>query len=153
MIDVASLEILDLECRIFTKYLAGEDPAGDVLQAYQRAHTVSTVAPDAPPPGPVDRALLRIARVGPRCTRGADGYAAVFAKATLLRRKLVLLVAILESRGDTASKIDSAEPGPRWMWMLQIGAQALGSVVVLSLAALLIIPLSLWYRLVDAPAA
>jgi hypothetical protein len=153
MADGARVDALALECRTFTQYLVGADPAADVVAAYHRAHVVTAVAPAGASSRPLDRALLRVARLGPVCTRAADSYAAAFARSTVLRRKLVLLVAILESRGETASTIDSADPGGRAAWMFRVGAQITASALMLALAALVIIPLRLWYRVSNAGGA
>ncbi|SRR6266508_1653220 len=150
MIDMTRAAALAVECTTLTNYLVGEDPAVDVVAAYQRAHEVSTVEANRLSSPALDRALLRIAHLGPRCARAADGYAAAFAKTSALRRKLVLLIAILESRGETASRIDSADPGSRILWWLDVGARIGVCVTRVGLAALLIVPLCVWYRVVDA---
>jgi hypothetical protein len=150
MADATRVDALALECRTFVQYLVGEDPPHDIVAAYQRAHDVSTVSASGLSSRALDQALLRLARVGPVCARAADGYAAVFAKASVLRRKLVLLVAILESRGQTAARIDSAEPGPRAAWILGLSARIGLSLLMLGAATLAIVPLRIWYRLVDA---
>src|SRR5690348_4672039 len=93
--DVAQLERLTEECQILTSFLIARGAPADVAAAYVRAHEVSPVAARGTASA-LDRALLRIANLGPRFARAADAYAAVFARNALLRRKLVLLVAILE---------------------------------------------------------
>ncbi len=139
---------LAAECRIFTRYLVDGEAPTEVMAAYERAHKVSAVAPHGNTP-PLDRALLRVAHMGPDFTRVADGYSAAFAKASLLRRKLVLLVAILESRQRTAAVLDTAVPGSRAAWVLTVGLRVTGCVLMVSLATLLIVPLYVWYSLAD----
>ena len=133
------------ECSIFTRYLIGCEPPSDIVTAYQRAHAVSAVAASRASP-PLDRALLAVAHVGPRLARTADAYAALFAKASLLRRKLVLLVAILESRQQTAALIDTSVPGSLASGFLAVGLNAFASASMACFAALLIGPLFIWYR-------
>jgi hypothetical protein len=142
-------DLLATECTTFIKYLVGRSAPPDVVAAYQQAHEVSAVERAGRAPS-LDRSLLRLARVGPASARVADAYAAVFARASVLRRKLVLLVAILESRGETAPMLDTAHPGPRARWFLEVGLRAIASVLMLCIAALVILPLTLWYRLSGA---
>ena len=96
--------------------------------------------------GPLDRALMQVAHWGPPFTRVADGYAATFARASLLRRKLVLLLAILESRRQTAAVLDTAVAGSRVTWALTVAVHVAVRVLVTCLAALLIVPLWAWHR-------
>jgi hypothetical protein len=145
-------EELGAECLIFTRYLIDTDPSSEVVTAYQRAHEVSAVAPPGGR-GPLDRALLRVAHLGPGFARAADGYAAAFAKRSLLRRKLVLLVAILESRQHTAVVLDTAVPGSRAAWVFTTGFQIAGCALVVGLATLVIVPLCLWYSLRNTDAS
>lgn len=107
---------LAAECGVFCRYLVDRDaPPGEVA-AYQRTHERGTVEAGVVSTS-VDRALLRFARTAPALARTADAYAAVFAGASLLRRKLVLLLAILESRGPTTDALDTARPDrARYGW-------------------------------------
>jgi hypothetical protein len=147
--DVDPIEVLAAECRVFTRYLLDADTPSEVMAAYQRAHEVSAVAPRRAS-RPLDRALLRVALLGPGFTRAADGYAAAFAKASVLRRKLVLLVAILESRQHTAAVLDTAAPGSRAAWVFAVGLRVATCALLVSLVMLLIAPLYAWYSLMDA---
>jgi hypothetical protein len=149
MTDARRVEMLAAECRIFTRYLIGIDAPSEVLADYQRAHEVSAVEAGGAEQ-PLDRALLRVARMGPLCARASDCYAAAFARASLLRRKLVLLTAIFESRQKTAAIFDSAVPGSRSAWVCEVAARAGMSALMGCFAALVILPLRLWYRVIDA---
>jgi hypothetical protein len=151
MSESSHFEQLGTECHVFTRYLIDAAPASEVVAAYRRAHEVSSVAPRGSL-RPLDRALLRVARMGPRCARAADGYAAAFAKGSVLRRKLVLLVAILESRQHSAVLLDTAEPGSRAAWVFTVGLRMAGCVVAVCFAALVVVPLYSWYS-VRAPQA
>jgi len=141
---------LDDECTVFVKYLTGAEPAPDVLAAYRRAHEVSAVVADHATLRSLESALLQVARIGPAYARLADSYAGAFARASVLRRKLVLLVAILESRGATAAALDTATPGSRAMWILETSARVAVSAVLVLLATLIILPVRLLRRPVDA---
>jgi hypothetical protein len=95
---------LERECSVFSRYLASAD-AGDVLRRhYVRAHDPGMHGPVAP--GAADDPLVAWARGGPWRARLADVYASRFDRSGPLRRKLVLMVAMLESIGETSRRVD-----------------------------------------------
>ena len=98
----------------------------------------------------LDRALLHVAHWGPGFARAADAYAGAFARPSILRRKLVLLAAILESRGETARLLDTAHPGSRLILIAELVARGGLVVLLVTLALLLLAPLRLWYRVAHA---
>jgi hypothetical protein len=124
--------------------LIGCDASADVISAYQHAHEVSAVASVATATT-FDLAVLRVAQAGPACARAADAFAALFARGGMLRRKLVLLVAILESRGATTVLIDTADPGSRMSFILGAALRASGSVLSAAVAGAAILPVAAWY--------
>ena len=130
------------ECQVFCRYLAGLDATDDVVRAYQRAHDVSTLKLNAATP--MDRALLQLASGGATMARIADSFAAPIAPGGALRKKLVLLLAILESRGASASRVDRAVPGSRALWVIDAVFHAAGWFIRFVAAALLLLPLRLW---------
>jgi hypothetical protein len=132
------------ECDVLCRYLVRQPAAPDVVASYLRAHTIGSVASDGTTPA-VDQALLSLARMGPRRARLADSYAAVFARSGVVRRKVILLVAILESRGATAAALDTAVPGSRLMWIAELAGHALLAAARLGVAVLLVLPMRLWY--------
>jgi hypothetical protein len=140
-------DLIIRECDVFHRYLMGAAAPEDVLTAYRRAHEVGGVEARGVAE-PLDRALLGVARNGPAWTRIVDAYAAVFAKSSLLRRKVVLLLAILESRGSSSEALDTAMPGSRLVWTAQVALCAALTLCRIAVAALVVQPLGLWYRFI-----
>ena len=136
------------ECRVFCRYLADRTPPDEVLTAYRRAHQSGIVDVDAVG-SPVDAALLRIARRGRFLTRAADAYAVTFAKSSLLRQKLVLLLAILESCGSTNAAVDTVVPGSRVRWAMSIFLNVVVFAAGLCLVAVAVVPARIRYRRVS----
>jgi len=94
------------ECDVFCRYLVGRAPAEYVSRKYAEAHSGPGFQPVRPSSGApsrfaamsgFDAALLRIGARGPAWTSLADSYACIAARGSALRKKLVLLAAILES--------------------------------------------------------
>lgn len=104
------------EADVFARYLVGAPAGGYAAERYAAGHDALPTACRAD-----GRALVRVAAAHPLLTRVADAYVRLFAPRSLLRHKLVLLLAILES---SAGSHAAFEPRP---------ASALG--VVLRLAA------------------
>lgn len=103
---------LERECDTFCRAIIGRSAPDQVRVAYVRAHETGPVLRDAPErPTRFDDWLVRFARGGPARTSLADSYAVLFARTTLLRRKLVLLLAILESTAPASRWIDTPDPG------------------------------------------
>lgn len=142
---------LAAECGVFSAYLLGSAAPHDVVAAYTRAHAVGVIRTSAA--SALDRAALATARRGPVLARAADAFAAFAARGGLLRQKVVLLVAILESRGDTADYIDTAQPGSIAGFVADAAVRTLITLSLAAAAAVVIVPLAGWYAISGAPDA
>lgn len=107
--DAADRETLEAECARFARHLAGLEASPAVKGAYVRAHAKGSRGP-LRSTDDEDDVLVQIARGGPWSVRFADAWAAVFDRHGVLRRKLVLVLAILES-GPDSERIDVPAPG------------------------------------------
>lgn len=127
---------LERECSVFSRYLAGAD-AGDFLRRhYIRAHGAGMHAPVAP--GSPDDALVAFARGGPWRARLADVYASRFDRSGPLRRKLVLMVAMLESVGETSRRVDRPTTESFAAFALGAAGRGLWYIVALPVSMLLV---------------
>ena len=97
---------LERECDTFCRYLAGAECGERVRAKYREAHELGIVAVDGASTR-FDRALVAFARLGTFSTRLADAHARLFRNGGLLRRKLVLLLALLETHADTVGRVDA----------------------------------------------
>ena len=93
-----------------TRYLIGRRPSDYARAKYRAGHRAGGGGPGDVGPS-FDDELLEFGRRGPWAMRVADSWASRFSPGGKLRRKLVLLLAILESDGATSSRADSPEPG------------------------------------------
>ena len=85
---------LERECAVFTRFLTGLDPSGYVRTRYVAAHAVRPQLAEATTR---EARLVALAATGTVWCRLADAYAALFEPRGLLRRKLVTLLAVLET--------------------------------------------------------
>ena len=98
----------ELECEVFCRYLIGEAPSSYVVEQYL-AGISSAVFQDADGSA-FDDVLGRFAAKHPLLTGLADAYSRFLRPKSIVRRKLVLLLAILEST-SFATRVDEADDG------------------------------------------
>lgn len=123
------MNLLDAEARCFGRYLLGQTPNDYAVAKYRYYHDTLRSQlgdqrvyelPDQPGDrigdesggsgDRFDRFLLGVARRHPWLTRMADAYGRFFRPRGLLRKKLVLLLAILESCHPSHKMLDSVDP-------------------------------------------
>lgn len=97
------------ECRVFTRYLIGADPDNSVAATYQELS--SAAAFGSRTWDRFDHFLVRMAAWHPVAAVVADLHARFFRPHTLLRHKLVLLLAILEVAPGTAARLQGSGGG------------------------------------------
>jgi hypothetical protein len=134
--------LLEEECRIFSTYLLGSPPSAYVREQYVRAAHMRGVAFDDEL-SPFDRLTLRLARYGPVPARCADAYCAIFHRAGALRRKLIVLAAILEHVAPASDAFDNVEPRHAALAVLSLVAYGWVAAGSLVLGALVLLPASL----------
>lgn len=113
---------LEAEGRVLCRYIAGAEPPAQLLQHYAAACRVHGVAADAAQ-SPFDRAALALARRGPMRARMADAFCAVFHRGGALRRKVIIMTALLESAAPSSETFDAPQsPGPLGAFLQLAGA-------------------------------
>ena len=133
---------LSVECQIFCQYLIQQKPDSYITQKYQQAHQfgdISLLQMDSP----FERCLLRLAGIHPFMTRLADAYSSVLFSSSILRKKLVLLVAILESSQYSQGLADMPEPSTRMTFLARCVVEGTTFVCMASLAFIFLLPLHL----------
>lgn len=96
------------ECKVFCQHLINQAPNDYVLMKYVDAHRLGEMAQ------PVDlfkfeSLLLYFARISPLCAKLADTYTRIILRHSLIRKKLVLLLAILECSRPYYSFFDNPD--------------------------------------------
>jgi hypothetical protein len=93
---------LQRECDVLCRYLIGTAATPYVSTNYVEFHNRGRFKPNR-----FDQLLIRIASAGPLLARFADTYASRFARRAILRQKLVLLLALLESATPSSEYVDT----------------------------------------------
>ena len=141
---------LENECALFVRHLASLPPSSYVTAKYVAAHAQELV--ERPAGDALDALLVRVAARGRAYAAVADAYSRFTRPGGTLRRKLVLLAAIMESAPAT---YHAFEPPPPTRASFTIGRIALHGAMfgfVLIASVVVLGPAHLWLR-VSRPAA
>lgn len=132
--------LLESECRVFTRFLIGVAPEAYVIEKYVEAHgkVAALTGGDA-----FERRMVRIAARGPVLAKAVDAYARLAAPRSLLRNKLVLLLAILESCAPSYRLLEAVDGAAVPVQFLRLAGRGLLGAVSILLGAALVVPLRL----------
>jgi NADH dehydrogenase len=135
-------ELHERECRVFSRYLTGQLPEAGMCEKYSEAlasrqHRLLEVH------GRFDALLLRLAAVHPLLTRFTDIYSRFCYSDSVLRRRLVMLLAVLETRGSVFMQLDSPNCAGMAGFLFGMGVRGVASVVLLVLSLFTLLPLQL----------
>jgi len=128
-------ERLERECEAFARYLTGAAAGDYLVEKYLQAHAQGAVGSG----GAFDRALVALARRGTFLARLADAHARVFAPGGLLRRKLVLVLALLEC--SAPERVDSVTSRSARGFFLRAAWLGACFACLLALSILVCVPL------------
>jgi hypothetical protein len=137
-------ETLNRECSVFSIYLVGQPPSEYVKKKYRAAHQTGSLL--GAPAHPGDDFLVRVARIGPRSAKLIDGYTRVFRPFSTVRKKLVLMLAILESCAPAHKYLDSADSAAFLVLLLRVVSHCLTFIVMVVIGLFLVFPAELIMR-------
>jgi len=141
---------LERECRSYARYLIGQAPSAYVIEKYLDFHRQSdlssTLTHDR-----FDRFLARISARGPFLARMADTFASRFRKHSLVRGKLVLTLALLESAPPGFEIVDRVPGGGFAGAGLRLGWNALRYALVLAVSVAIFAPVRFAMALSSEP--
>lgn len=138
---------LDRECAVFTRYLTGGPPTEALCAAYRRGHAHMPLDDAGGPAATtLDRWALRVARVGTPWARASDAYHRFFHPTGVLRKKLVLLLAILEHAPPHHTELNRGSGGGPVGAVLGLAATGIAFGLAVVGGGLLLGPVHLWSR-------
>ena len=140
----SSLEhhILDRECSVFFEYVTGRNPSDYVLIKYREANTKLFQDSDK---NPFDQFLLTISGLHRIVAKLVDAYSSVFFKRSIVRKKCILLLAILESCPIGSEYFDVPEQGSKSILFVKMLWKAAGFFVALIVSIVFLMPLHLLF--------
>lgn len=130
------------ECRVFTRYLIGRLPDDYIQRKYAQAFEPGQPLGTSVATG-FDAWLLKLAVLHPLLTRTTDIYSRFFRPASVVRTRLVLLLALLESWATTAATLDSTQRSGMVSFTVVLLAEAGLSAMLLLAATPFLLPAQL----------
>lgn len=131
-------DVLTSEARVFTAYLCGDDITADISDHYLKA--TRTLAIDHQPADRFDRMTLAFARRGVGFAWLADSYAALFNRGGMLRRRLALLMSILENAPTSHRHFEQSPSQGPVAAVLKLGLNGVTEAAVLVVATAIFMP-------------
>jgi len=138
-------DLLDRECSVFCRYLIGQKPDDYVKRKYWEAHRDHTLSGSGLS-NRFDSLLVKIAGISPWTTKPIDVYARVFQPHSLVRKKLILLLAILESCAPTYEYLDIVDSANVLRFFMASFQRCFIFAVLLLVATVAILPIGLVVR-------
>jgi hypothetical protein len=137
----ASALALERECLIFARYLTGQAPSRYIVEKYLDFHQKIGVRGDSTR---FDRFLVSTAVRGPYWTRLADSYGTVFRRNSVLRERLVVVLALLECAPPAFETLDGVPSGGLAGAGLRLVLGGMNYALALLIGSLLFSPVRLW---------
>ena len=135
-------QTLCLECQLFCEYLVHQKPGPYITQKYQQAHYAGNI-PLHEIVHPFERWLMLLAGIHPFMTRLTDLYSRLLFPSSILRKKLVLLLAILESSKQGQGICAMPEPTGRMPFLAQCALEGVRFLCIAGLALIFLFPIHL----------
>ena len=127
------------EAIVFARALVGRKPSAYVTERYLGFHR----GRDLPRADRFGRVLVAVARVHPIATRMCDAYAARVRPGCELRRKLVLVLALVECAPDTYELVERPGPGGALLGLPRLVGRGLLEVLALVMGVAVLAPVHL----------
>jgi hypothetical protein len=132
---------LERECRVFARYLSGQEPSRYLIEKYLDFHQKIGVRGGT---ARFDRFLVSAAVRGPYWTRLADSYGTIFRRNSVLREKLVVVLALVECAPPAFETLDRVPPGGLMGAGFRMLLGGANYALALLIGSLLFSPVRLW---------
>jgi hypothetical protein len=139
--DPALASELERECWSYALYLSGIEPSPYIIEKYLDFHQKFGARAGVPS---FDAFLLSVSARGAFWARLADSYASMWRKDSILRKKIVLTLGLLECAPPVFEKLDRVPGGGFAGSILRLGMAAALYSLTLLIATVLFTPARVW---------
>ena len=139
---MSNQEKINVECRVFTRYLTGQLPDSYIAEKYAAAFSPGQPLSQGLQ-SDFDAWLVRLAVIHPLITRAVDAFSRFFYTNSSLSKRLVILLAILESQASTAVRLDYPDKTTIMGFVFSAAMQLTVFAILLGIATLFLLPLKL----------
>ena len=126
--DVSDFEALKAECRIFGHYLIDDTVNVYTEKKYIQGHQKLEIEISEKP---IDQLLLKKAVKSPFWVTLTDIYSSIFFRQAIVRKKLLLLIAILECQQDGYAQLDAVDEKTAFGLLLKLGQKGILSLMLI----------------------
>ena len=135
------MQHLEQECAVYARYLSARAPTAYLIEKYLDFHQKlgEKVRTD-----PFDSFLIEVSARGTLWTRLADSYARIFRPDSVLRKKLILVLALLECAPPSFEALDQVPAGGLPGTVLRLAGASARFLASLILGAALFTPVRFW---------
>ncbi|MFX0194696.1 MAG: hypothetical protein ACFFCW_01140 [Candidatus Hodarchaeota archaeon] len=141
------IDSLNDECNVFCYYLVNQKPTDYIIQKYQEGHEASDINQNLNS-NTFNELLIAIAKINPFFTKLVDTYTCMLYKRSALRKKLLLLLAILESSASTHYSLDSPDSTNKTILFTKISQKGLIFILTFFLSTIFLMPLHVLFTVV-----
>ena len=152
MLTMNTTSQLERECHTYTEYLIGQSPSPYVVNRYLDFHQKSD-AMSGSGSDPFDHFLVSVSARRPFWAGMADSYASVFRKDSVVRKKLVATLALLECAAPSFEALDEVEGLSFAATILQLSWRALRYALLLGASFVVFTPVRIAVSLSWKPRA
>ncbi len=136
------LRILDEECHVFSQYLINQPPNKYILKKYREGHETTNMTRNIKL-DPFNKLLTKMVKINPLFLKLADTYSTIFHKNSIIKKKLVLMLAILESCSISFDHFDKADTYSKKVQYLKFFQKGLFFFFTLLFSMIILIPIQL----------
>lgn len=135
--EMFKIEALRRECGILSHYLINSDVNEYTVDKYIQGHIILNIRINNKL---IDRILIKNAIKSSFSISLADVYSSVFYPHAIIRKKILLLIAILECQALSYGHLDSIDEKSKFRLFVKLGKKAISFLVILTLSIILIGP-------------
>lgn len=139
--------ILERECAVLCTYLIEQQPTTYVVNKYLEGVEAKKLA--GPHLDRFEKALTKISLRAPRFIKTLDTYSRLFNSNSLFRKRLILLLAILESSSPTHVYLDSLGVQSNGVFYLRFAKQGVVFFFNLIFTLIFLLPVHFLFKIFD----
>ena len=134
------------ESKVYTKFLINDEPTSYIQNKYQKAHHRSNIF-EGNVSDPFDDFLIKFSSKNGFFIKLADSYASFFKKNSLIRKKLILLLALLESTAPSYRQFESPDSSSKLAIIFMLFTKGVVFVIIFIAAIVFFLPVRFLYSL------
>jgi hypothetical protein len=147
---IESSNLLRNECLSLCSYLIDQIPPDYLIDKYIDAHERSNLY-NLNKSSRFDNILLKLARKHPILLKLTDVYTSIFRRSSIFRKKIILILALLESDGPSHCHVDPIREYHKGKFLIKLAYKLQYFIISLIFSAIVFWPLRIVFLLKEKP--